>query len=363
MNHSRRRVLKTTAAALSGLALSSCGWRLGAVRSAPQRNTDPSQLHIYTWANYANEALLQGFTTQTGIRVLSDVFDSNETMLAKMLAGGGGAYSVISPSDYMVKRMVNQELLQVLDHNRLLGLESLLKRFQSPTYDRGNVHSIPISWGTTGLIYNAEKLQQPPEDWQYLWDNREQLARRITLLSDVREVMGAALRMLGYSYNSQDPDQIQQAYTKLVELKPAIASFTSDAWRNQIVTGDLLIAMSYSPDAVELTKQYPYLKYVIPRSGTSVWTDTMVIPKSAPNPEGAYAWLNYVLQPSVAVEISKQLNFATPSQAVLDRLPASLRENPILFPPDTLLANCEGIAPVDDVIELYERYWTQLTSS
>ncbi|MEB3338186.1 MAG: extracellular solute-binding protein [Leptolyngbyaceae bacterium] len=359
----RRQFLQTSAATLTGMALSSCGWTLANVRSQPPAKSDPGKLHIYTWSNYADESLLQGFTAQTGIQVTADVFDSNETMLAKMLAGGGGAYSVLSPSDYMVTKMVQQKLLVSLDSAQLVGLDSLFPRFQSPSYDRENAHSIPISWGTTGLIYNADKLKEAPQDWQYLWDHKDKLSKRLTLFNDVREVMGATLRMLGYSYNSQNPAELKQAYEKLAELKPAIASFTSDAWRNQIVTGDLWIAMSYSPDAVEMTKESSQLQYVIPQSGTSVWTDTMVIPKSAPNPEGAYAWLNYILQPSVGIEISKRLNFATPNQAVFDQLPAPLRNNLTLFPPEALLAKCESIAPVDDVVEIYERYWTQLTSS
>jgi spermidine/putrescine transport system substrate-binding protein len=175
--------------------------------------------------------------------------------------------------------------------------------------------------------------------------------------------MGAVLRSLGYSYNSTDPQQLKQAYQKLVELKPAIASFTSDAWRNQILTGDLLIAMSYSPDAIEVTEENPRLKYVIPQSGTSVWTDTMVIPKTAPNPDGAYAWINYILQPSVAAQFCKRLHFATPNRAVFDQLPVELRNDPYLFPPDSQLTRSERIAPLWDFTEVYEHYWTQLTSS
>jgi len=359
--HSRRKFLQSSAAAASGLALSSCGWTLASVRSGTSQSRS-DQVGIYTWANYADETLIEGFTTQTGIRVLpQDKFPDNETMLARVLTGGGAAYSVISPSDYMVKKMMQSKLLQKLDHSRLNGLDTLLERYRSPDYDPDNRHSIPISWGTTGLIYNPEKLPDGPKDWSYLWDNKEKLSKKMTLLSDVREVMGATLRMLGYSYNSTSPKELEQAYNKLKELKPYVATFTTDTWQDQIVSGDLWLAMGYSIDAFSVISSQPNLKYVIPKSGTSLWTDTMVIPTSSPNISGAYAWLNYLLQPSIAAQY-KRLNIASPNQAVLDQLSSDYRESPILFPPEALIKASEGIALVGDFSKVYDDFWTRLTS-
>lgn len=362
-NRTRRNFLQTSAGVLSGLTLSSCGWTLAAVR--PLQNTSKTnELRIYTWSSYVDESLLDGFTAQTGIKVIADTFDSNETMLAAFQAGKGAAYSVIYPSDYTVAKMIELKLLQQLDLSRIQGLDNILPKFQTSPYDPGNRYHVPISWGTTGLIYNSAKLNPPPDDWSYLWTHQQTLARRMTLINDTREVMGATLRSLGFSYNSSDPQEIKQAYEKLTTLKPAIASFTTDAWRDQMVAGDLLLAMGYSADAMAVTRAKPTLKYVIPSSGTSLWSDTMVIPKTAPNPDVAYAWINYVLQPSVAAQMTERLNFATPNQSAYDQLPAPLRDNEILFPPESLLTKSEGVAPVKEPIaELYEKYWTQLTSS
>ena len=361
----RRRFLETSAAALSGLALSSCGWTLAKVRSAPVNSGGSSQkLYIYTWAGYTDEELLKRFSTETGIQVIADVFDSNEAMLARIQALGGGEYSIIYPSDYMVRKMVELGMLTKLDHSRLEGLDLLFPKFQNPSYDPGNDYSLPMSWGTTGLLYNAKKLKQQPEDWNYLWDNQQALSRRMTLLSDVREVMGATLKMLGYSYNSTDPQHIKQAYEKLAKLKPSLASFTTDAWRSQILTGDLLLAMCVSSDANDAISENEDLQYLLPRSGSSLWTDTLVIPKTAPNPDAAYAWLNYMLQPEITAQICERLSFATPNQEAFNLLDPEVRNNPILFPPQALLAKCEGISPVSpEVTELYESYWTRLTSS
>ena len=361
VNLNRRRFLKTTAAAASGMALSSCGWTLAQVRTSPTQSASDT-LYLYTFAGYTDPELFDSFTQNTGVKVVADVFDSNEAMLAKIQAGGGAAYSVIYPSDYMVRQMVELDMLTALEHSRINNLENLLPQFQDPGYDRKNRYSVPVSWGTTGLIYNSKKLKKAPEDWDYLWHNQQQFSRRITLVNDVREVMGAVLRMLGYSYNSTNPQQLQQAYEKLRILKPAIASFTTDARKEQILAGDLLLAMGFSADAVEVSEENSDLQYVIPHSGTSLWTDTMVIPKTAPNPDAAYAWIDFMLQPAVAASVCGRLNFATPNKSAIKQLPPEKRSNPSLYPPDLVLAKCERIEPLGKFGEVYDRYWTQLTS-
>ena len=365
----RRRFLQFSAAAVSGAALSNCTRGVGdptASSPAASRPTASASgtLNIYSWSTYIDDQVLEDFTKATGIQVVADIYDSNETMLAKMQAGGGKAYSIIYPSDYMVQQMVDLDLLTELDKSKITGLDNLIDKWQNPVYDANNTHSLPYAWGTTGLVYNSKEIETPPTDWNYLWENKDTLSQRMTLLNDVREVMGAVLKSLGYSYNTTDPTQIEEAYQKLVELKPAVASFTTDGWRDQLVTGDLVLAMGYSVDAIDVMAANPDLKYVIPESGSSVWTDTMVIPKDAPNLEAAYAWMNYMYSPENAARVVNELKFATPNQAALDQIDSSLRDNPSLFPPEELLAKCDGIAPVgDETAELLDKYWTELTSA
>ncbi len=360
----RRQFLQIAASAtLSSIALSGCGWTLAQVQPQATSQSALDKLYIYTQSGYIDEDLLDRFTKETGIKAVADVFDSNEAMLARLQAGGGGGYSIIYPSEYMVQQMVELDMLTQLDFSRISGMERLFPRFQNPEYDPGNRHSLPISWGTTGLIYNTKKLKKAPEDWDYLWENRQQLSKRMTLLNDIREVIGATLRMLGYSYNSTDPQQLQEAYEKLIVLKPSIASFTSDAWRPQILSGDLLVAMCYGSDANEIMKESEDLQYVLPKSGSSLWIDTLAIPKTAPNPQGAYAWINLMLQPDVTAQICERLSFSTANKEAFNLLPPEIQENPSLFPPEPLLAVCEGISPVGDFSTVYESYWTKLTSA
>lgn len=358
----RRQFLQTSVAAMVASSLSSCGWTLAEVKTTPNTQVSSDTLYLYTWAGYTDQDLLDRFREETGLKVVADVFDSNEAMLARLQAGGAGAYSVIYPSEYMVQKMAALGLLTELDRSLLVGLEDLFPQFQDPGYDPGGRFSVPISWGTTGLIFNSKTLKNYPQDWNYLWQNKEQLSKRFTLLNDVREVMGATLRMLGYSYNATDPNQIRQAYEKLVTLRPAIASFSTDSWRPQMIVGDLFVAMCYSSDAAEIMEENEDLRYITPDSGSSLWTDTMVIPKSAPNPDAAYKWINFMLQPDIAATLVKRLKFATPSRLAYERLPEFLRNDPTLFPPESVIARSEAISPVGKATEIYERYWTQLTS-
>ncbi|MGB3510488.1 MAG: extracellular solute-binding protein [Microcoleaceae cyanobacterium] len=358
----RRQFLKTSAATIAVSTLSSCGWRLAEVKSNPTTEGNSDLLYIYTWAGYTDQDLLDRFYDETGIKVVADVFDSNESMLARVQAGGGGAYSIIYPSDYMVQKMTSLNLLTELDRSLIIGLDDLFPQFQDPVYDPGGRYSVPISWGTTGLIYNRKLLPTAPSDWEYLWKNLDLVSKRMTLVNDVREVMGCALRKLGYSYNSTNAEHIRQAYEELLILRPAIASFTTDGWRSQILVEDLLIAMCYSSDAAEIKPENEDLEYITPRSGSSLWTDTLVIPKTAPNPEGAYQWINFMLQPDIATKIVERLSFATASQVAYQKLPEELKEDPTLFPPESIIEKCESLAPVGDFEEVYDKYWTKLTS-
>lgn len=367
---SRRRFLQFSAAAFSAAALANCQRQQGAKIPAPDTQASPQgggtgePLQIYTWADYINQEVYDRFTEKTGISVVADAYDANETMLAKLQAGGAKQYSILYPSDYMVQEMIGLNLLSQIDPSKVKGLEQLRDKWQNPPYDPNNQHSIPVSWGTTGFIYNTEVLNPGPEDWGYLWENQDKLSGKFTLLEDVRETMGAVLKSLGYSYNATDPQQIEAAYNRLKELKPAIANFQSFGWEDQLISGDYLLSMTYSNLGNTLPLDHPNLRYIIPKSGSSVWTDTMVIPAGAPNVEAAYAWINFMLEPENAAFAVEKLRFATPNKAAFELLPSEFKENQTLFPSDEILAKCEGIAPLEDaVIELYDRFWTELTSA
>ncbi|MFM7426969.1 MAG: PotD/PotF family extracellular solute-binding protein, partial [Elainella sp.] len=310
-----------------------------------------------------SEELYQRFQEKTGIKIVADVYDSNEVMLAKLKAGGGDQYSIIYPSDYMVRQMIDENMLLPLDRTKLTGFDNIMERWQNPTYDPKSAHSIAFSWGTTGLLYNSKVVKTAPEDWDYLWDNREELSGKITLLDDVRETMGMVLKSLGYSYNATDPGQIEAAYKRLLEIKPNLAGFKTIGYEDQLIGGDLAVCMSYSTLGNLLPLENPHLAYVIPKSGTSIWTDTMAVLASAPDPDSAYAWINFVLEPENAALAATTLKLGTPNQAAFKLLPSEIQNKTTLYPPDDVIKNGEGIAPVGAALDLFDRYWTEAKSA
>lgn len=372
----RRRFLQFSAAATAAIALSNCarnnisGASTGSTETESNAGSSPSStgsddktLYLYTWGDYNNETLYQRFTEKTGIKIVPDVYDSNETMLAKIQAGGGDQYSLIYPSDYMVRQMIESNLLLKLDPAKLTGLDNVMARWKNPAYDPNSAHSLPFNWGTTGLIYNTKLIKTEPEDWNFLWENQAELSGKMTLLDDLRETMGMVLKSLGYSYNATDPAQLEAAYQKLIEIKPNIAGFKTYGWEDQLIGGDLAICMTFSALGNLLPTENDNLKYVIPQSGSSIWTDTMAIPAKAPNPDAAYAWINFVLEPENAAFAAQELKLGTPNQAAFELLPTELQNNKTLYPTSEMIKVGETIAPVGSALDLYEKYWTEAKSA
>jgi spermidine/putrescine transport system substrate-binding protein len=326
-------------------------------------------LYIYGWATYVGDEVkevMEGFTEETGIKVKGDSYDSNEVLLAKLLANGGRLdYSVIYPSDYMVSQMVERDLLMPLDHSRLSNMKNIDPKFLRTPYDVGGKHSVPLSLGTTGIAYNIQILSsligEEPKDWNYFWEYKDKL--RITLVNDPREVLGMGLHTLGYSYNAKQESQIKQAFNKLRELMPAIANFTSDAWRDMLISGDLMACMVYSGDGIRVARQDPNIKYILPQSGTSIWTDTVAILRSAPNPDAAHAWINYLMRPEIAAKISDANSFGTTNRPARAKIPEDLRSIPAWQPSPQFEKRSGRITKLDQsVLQMYESYWTRLSS-
>ena len=377
MSISRRKFLRQTAYATSALASASTLAACGIFDKTPQADEsgkdevvrpvtqDKQTLYLYGWSTYVNNTeVLEGFTKQTGIKVVGDAYDSNEVLLSKLEASGGrSGYSIIYPSDYMVTQMRDLKLLAPLNKKLLPNLNNIANNYLDLPHDRGAVFSIPISLGTTGIAYNVKAVNsiigEEPTDWNYLWEHKSKL--RITLVNDPREVMGMALHTLGNSYNTKEPIKIEQAFQKLRELMPAIANFTTDAWRDPLASGDLMMCMAFSGDAISLARQDPNIKYILPNSGTSIWTDTIAIPRGSSNIEGAHAWINYVMKPEIAAKISNANSFGTTNKLAKSMIPEDLKVMKALEPTEAMISKSDRITKLDDkVSEIYNGFWTRL---
>lgn len=269
-------------------------------------------LTLYAMSNYFPETVLKSFEQVQNCKVRYDNFSNNEELLAKLQAGVKG-YDVIVPSDYTVRLLIAGNLLLELDKTLVPNLKNISGDFLNAPYDEGGKHTVPYSWGTTGLIFNSKMIKEPVDTWDVLF--RDEYAGHVSLLDDQREVMGALLKKLGYSTNSQNTREVTEAKNLLIKLKPKVRVFSSDP-KQHLLSGDIWIAHIYSGDARQLTNTNPDFQYVVPREGGVIWADTMAIPRGAKNVTLAHAFINHVLDAQNARITSEELMYSSPNAVI-----------------------------------------------
>jgi len=322
---------------------------------------EPEQvLYLYNWSEYMPQEVLDDFQAETGIRVAYTTYDSNEAMYARLrLLDDSNAYDLAVPSTYYVNKMRNEGLLQPIDKSKLTHFANLDPHLLGQNFDPENRFSVPYLWGSTGMAVNGAAVStEGVTGWADLWD--PQYKGRVLLTNDVREVFHIGLRVLGYSGNSTNEQEIAAAYEKLRELMPSVRAFNSDAPRMPYLEGEADIGLIWNGEAVMAQEELPELVYVYPEEGAVIWVDNFVIPKNARNVEAAHKFIDYVLQPEVAARISEEIGYATPNLPARELLPPEVRENRTSYPADEDLVNAEFQSDVGEALLVYERYWELL---
>lgn len=327
----------------------------------PTQEQLAKELHIFNWSEYIDPEIYAAFEQEFGVRVIEDTFASNEDLLAKLQAGAAG-YDIIVPSDYMVDIMIGLDMLAPLHHDNIPNLNNLYPIFRDPPYDPGNVHCIPYQWGTTGIGYNSEAVEETPDSWGYLFD--PQMAApyygKISMLSDAREVIGSALKYLGYSLNTTDPQQLEEAKQLLLRQKAWVATYDSEQFEDLVSSGDTVLAQGWSGEFFMVAVEDERILYTIPREGAAIWADNLCIPKTSTNQYTAEVFLNYLLRPEVAAKVSNFTWFASPVQAAEPYINPEILEEPAIYPPDDVMLKLEWIQDVGEATVLYDRIWTEI---
>ena len=318
------------------------------------------ELRLFNWADYIPEEVVAEFERRYQARVVIDTFESPEAMLAKLAAGGDAEYDVVVPPDYYVLEMARAGLIRPLDHAKLKNLKNLAPEFQDPSYDPQNRHSVPYQWGTTGIAFDAEAVKRPVESWAVFFDEKA-FAGPCFLLDEMRETIGAALKYLGYSLNDTDPAHLEEAKALLIGAKKRCLGFAGGIEaRSRLLAGDAAVVHAYSGDIVQIQGEAPQVRYLVPKEGGTIWTDAVAITKRAPHPELAYKFLDFILEPEIAAQISNYNAYATPVAAAIPYLDEALKSNPAIFPPEEIRKKLEYIRDIGDAIRLYDRIWTEV---
>jgi spermidine/putrescine transport system substrate-binding protein len=315
------------------------------------------ELHVYNWSNYVGSKTIADFERRYSVRVIYDNYSSNDELYSKLKAGGAG-YDVIVPTDYMVNTMIKENLLEPIDQSKLPNLKNLSKRFVDLPFDPGNKYSIPYFWGTTGIGVNADKVADSVADWGILFD--EKYKGKISVLDDMRYTIGMALRYLGYSANTINPDELQKAKQLLIRQKPFVRAYSSDTYMDLLTSGDVWLSYGFSGDVYQTRRQNKSIRYFIPKEGTMIGVDNLCIPKGAKNADLAHVFINFILEPQVAADIANEILYPSPNEASYQYTDKAILNDPSIYPSPEVMNKCEFLRNLGDATQLYEKIWTEV---
>jgi spermidine/putrescine transport system substrate-binding protein len=314
-------------------------------------------LKVYNWGDYIDESVIEDFEKKFGIKVIYTTFDGNEDMYVKIKTGGSD-YDVAFPSDYMIKRMINEDLLLKLDMSNIPNYKHIDGRFRNLGYDPDNEYSVPYMWGTVGIIYNKTMVTDPVDSWRILWNRKYD--KQILMLDSQRDSIGVALKMLGYSLNTKKLDELEAAKKELMDQKQLVLAYVGDTVKEQMIGGEAAMAVVWSGDAVYMKRENPDLEYVVPKEGSNLWVDGMVIPKTSKHKKEAELFINYMCETDVAFKNADFIGYSTPHTEAKARLDPELTSDRTAYPTEEDVKNCEVFEDLSDTIKEYDRIWTEI---
>ena len=304
-----------------------------------ETSSEQQQLFLFNWGNYIDPELIKEFEAETGIQVVYETFDSNDAMEAK-LKQGGTRYDIVFPSESSITKLVNQNLLQKLDHSKIKGLENISPFLLNSPVDKGNQYTVPYFWGTVGIMVNTKYIDpESIQTWNDLW--KEDFKNKVLVLDGNREALGMALQSLGYSLNSKNENELHAAEVKLKELKPNVRAVLNEEIKTMMKLEEAPIGMGYSGDAAAVAEENPNVQYILPKDGSAVWTDNFAIAHTAVNVEGAYAFINFMLRPENAARNAEYVGYSTPNEKAKELMDPEVTSDETYYPSEEIINSLE----------------------
>lgn len=327
-------------------------------------------INVYNWGEYISTGADEGtldvngeFEKLTGIKVNYTNYATNEELYAK-LKGGGTTYDVIIPSDYMISKMIKEELIQPLNMDNIPNYKYIMDNYRNLAYDPENAYSVPYTWGTVGIIYNAEQIDVPKEeiDWDILWD--EKYKDQILMFDNPRDAFAVSELLLGYSLNTENPSELKAAAEKLKEQKDVVQAYVMDEVFDKMAAGEALLAPYYAGDALTILEDNEDLDFVVPKSGTNLFVDAMCIPSSAKQKEAAEMYINFMCEPDIAFANIDYICYSTPHSGAYEMLDDEVKESHVSYPDSQFIADKTTVFVnlSDEANDLMKDLWTEMKS-
>ncbi len=345
----RRHFIISSATALAAASLPSCSSQGG-----------KKTLTVFTWADYLSDDAKAGFEKANDCTVVIDTFDSNEAMLAKLESGATG-YDILVPSSYAVQALTRKSMLLPLDHSKLPNLKNVDTAYLAKAADTKMEFAVPYMMAPTCLAYLDSKVPDPVESWSML--GRPDLKGRVTLLDDMREVLGAALKFLGHSLNSTDPAELAAARDVAIGWKGNIAKFENEQYKTGIASGEFFLVQGYAGDLLQVSDENQDMRIFIPAEGSAFSCDDLCIPKSSTQADLAHAFIDYLTGAEVAAENMEWIGYRAPNTEAYRLLSEDFRGSPVLFPPQAVFDKCEPIADLGEKLPLWTVEWDKVKTA
>jgi len=362
--------LKKTIAALAAAVLLAVTVSPSAFASSeePEQPAAPKTgvtINVYIWGEYISNGVddtldvNKEFTKRTGIDVNYTTFDTNESLYSK-LANGGANYDIIIPSDYMISKLIDEKMIEKLDFSNIPNFQYIDEQFRNPKYDPKNEYSVPYTWGVVGIFYNKKYVKEPVDSWKILWDKK--YAGKILMFDNPRDSFGIAQKILGYSYNSTNVEEWENAAKLLKEQKPLVQAYVMDQIFDKMSSGDAWLAPYYAGDAATLVEDNPDIGFAIPtKEGTNFFVDAVCIPTGAQHKKEAEAYINFLCDPEIAAANVDYIGYSTPESAAKELLPEETVNNPIFYPSKEILNKSETFVNLpEDTNLLLDTLWAEV---
>lgn len=317
-------------------------------------------LSVYNWGEYIDESIFEEFEAKyPDIKIRYEIYSDNEVMYTK-IKNNTTSYDVLIPSDYMIKRLIEEDMIAKLDFANIPNYSLIGDNYKNLAFDAANEYSVPYMWGVLGILYDKTKVHEESFTWETLF--KSEYKNEVLMKNDMRDSLGIALKTLGYSSNSTSEAELEAAKQKLITLKPNVLGYVGDEGMDKMIAGEAALAVMYAGDAYNCIAENPDLAFAIPEDGTNLFFDSMVIPKNSQHKKEAELFINFMCETEIALKNVEEILYSTPHEGAHELLPDEIK-NSLSYPSDEVLEKTEIYTYLGKHSELYDRIWTEFKAS